>query len=108
MLEKFEGSDLSKEWQFKLNDFEKQDTESFSNDPLEGLNLYGEFNLNIEDFLPDTNPQGQSALPVTPQVSRQALATNNMPVSQTGLTQTEQGLLSEEEKGIRLRQRGMA
>jgi len=72
------------------------------------LNLYGEFDLNVEDFLPDTDPQGQSALPITPEVSRQALATNNMPVSQTGLTQTEQGLLSEEEKGIRLRQRGMA
>ena len=85
MLEKFEGSDLSKELQFKLNDFEKQDTESFSNDPLLG-----------------------ASLSVTPEVSRQALATNNMPVSQTGLTQTEQGLLSEEEKGIRLRQRGMA
>jgi hypothetical protein len=85
MLEKFEGSDLSKEWQFKLNDFEKKDTESFGNDPLLG-----------------------ASLPITPEVSRQALATNNMPVSQTGLTQTEQGLLSEEEKGIRLRQRGMA
>ena len=72
------------------------------------LNLYGEFDLNVEDFLPDTDPQGQSALPITPEVSRQALATNNMPVSQTGLTQTEQGLLSEEEKAIRLRQRGMA
>ena len=72
------------------------------------LNLYGEFDLNVEDFLPDTDPQGQSALPITPEVSSQALATNNMPVSQTGLTQTEQGLLSEEEKAIRLRQRGMA
>ena len=85
MLEKFQGSDLSKEWQFKLNDFEKKDTESFGNDPLLG-----------------------ASLPITPEVSRQALATNNMPVSQTGLTQTEQGLLSEEEKAIRLRQRGMA
>ena len=72
------------------------------------LNLYGEFDLNVEDFLPDTDPQGQSALPITPEVSRQALATNNMPVSQTGLTQTEQGLLSDEEKAIRLRQRGIA
>ena len=77
-------------------------------DAMEGLNLYGEFNLNVEDFLPDTSPQGQSALPVTPQVSSQALATNNIPVSQTGLTPTEQALLSPQEQQIRLRQRGLA
>tara|TARA_R100000005_G_scaffold49440_1_gene23749 strand:- start:1248 stop:5243 length:3996 start_codon:yes stop_codon:yes gene_type:complete len=77
-------------------------------DAMEGLNLYGEFNLNVEDFLPDTNPQGQSALPVTPQVSSQALATNNIPVTQTGLTPTEQALLSPQEQQIRLRQRGLA
>ena len=75
---------------------------------MDQLTLYDNFDLNVEDFLPDTDPQGQSALPITPEVSSQALATNNIPVSQTGLTQTEQGLLSEEEKGIRLRQRGMA
>jgi hypothetical protein len=77
-------------------------------DAMEGLNLYGEFNLNVEDFLPDTSPQGQSALPVTPQVSSQALATNNIPVTQTGLTPTEQALLSPQEQQIRLRQRGLA
>ena len=47
------------------------------------------------------------ATPATPAVSTAALATNNMPVSQTGLTQTEQALLSPEEQQIRLRQRGM-
>ena len=77
-------------------------------DAMESLSLYDEFNLNVEDFLPDTNPQGQSALPVTPQVSSQALATNNIPVSQTGLTPTEQALLSPQEQQIRLRQRGLA
>ena len=77
-------------------------------DAMESLSLYDEFNLNVEDFLPDTNPQGQSALPVTPQVSNQALATNNIPVTQTGMTPTEQALLSPQEQQIRLRQRGLA
>ena len=75
---------------------------------MDQLTLYDDFYLNVEDFLPDTNPQGQSALPVTPQVSNQALATNNIPVTQTGLTPTEQALLSPQEQQIRLRQRGLA
>ena len=75
---------------------------------MDQLTLYDDFYLNVEDFLPDTNPQGQSALPVTPQVSSQALATNNIPVAQTGLTPTEQALLSPQEQQIRLRQRGLA
>ena len=50
----------------------------------------------------------QTPLPTTPAVNTAALATNNIPVSQTGLTQTEQALLSPEEQQIRLRQRGMA
>ena len=74
---------------------------------MDQLTLYDDFYLNVEDFLPDTNPQGQSALPVTPQVSSQALATNNIPVAQTGLTPTEQALLSPQEQQIRLRQRGL-
>ena len=74
---------------------------------MDQLTLYDDFYLNVEDFLPDTSPQGQSALPVTPQVSSQALATNNIPVSQTGLTPTEQALLSPQEQQIRLRQRGL-
>tara|TARA_R100000654_G_scaffold61627_1_gene88562 strand:- start:1518 stop:5513 length:3996 start_codon:yes stop_codon:yes gene_type:complete len=74
---------------------------------MDQLTLYDDFYLNVEDFLPDTNPQGQSALPVTPQVSSQALATNNIPVTQTGLTPTEQALLSPQEQQIRLRQRGL-
>ena len=85
MLEKFEGSDLSKEWQFKLDDFGKKDPQSFNNDPVLG-----------------------ASLPVTPEVSQAALATSGMPVSQTGLTQTEQALLSKEEQSIALRNRGIA
>ena len=34
--------------------------------------------------------------------------TNNVGITNTGLTQTENALLSEEEKAIRLRQRGLA
>ena len=67
--------------------------------------LFGSFDAELDDFLFEdiqTPP-----LPVTPDISRQALATNNIPVSQTGLTQTEQALLSPEEQQIRLRQRGV-
>ena len=45
----------------------------------------------------------------TPQVNPGLLQSNLQPsISQTGLTPSEQALLSEEEKAIRLRQRGMA
>ena len=77
-------------------------------DDLVDLELTEEFNIDIENYLPSYDEMTQAPLPITPEVSRQALATNNMPVSQTGLTQTEQGLLSDEEKAIRLRQRGIA
>ena len=45
----------------------------------------------------------------TPQVDPSIVQApmNNMNVSQTGLTATEQALLSPEEQGMRLRQRGM-
>ena len=46
-------------------------------------------------------------LPIQPSPNQQVVQT--MPtISQTGLTPTEQGLLSEEEKAIRLKQRGLA
>ena len=38
---------------------------------MEGLTLFDEFNLDLEDFLPDTDPQGQSALPLTPMPNQQ-------------------------------------
>ena len=54
--------------------------------------------------------QAQTPLPPTPDVNpalmQQVLPSTN--VMETGLTPTEQALLSEEEKAIRLRQRGMA
>jgi hypothetical protein len=76
---------------------------------LNRLRLDGEFNLNLDDYLPDTDPQGQSALPPTPAVDPAVIQTNQLAsVSQTGLTPSEQALLSPEEQAIRLRQRGMA
>ena len=73
------------------------------------LTLFDDFNLNLEDFLPDTDPQGQSALPPQPMPSNQVIqmsqALGNM---NQGLTPIENALLSEEEKMIKLRQRGLA
>jgi hypothetical protein len=77
-------------------------------DDLRELSFDDQFDIDIEDYLPSYDEAAQAPLPVSPQVTQVALATNNMPVSQTGLTQTEQALLSEEEKAIRLRQRGVS
>ena len=76
---------------------------------LKGQNIYGDFNLRLEDFLPDTDPQGQSALPEQPMPSPGAIQMSQAPgVMNQGLTPVENALLSEEEKQIRLRQRGLA
>ena len=48
-----------------------------------------------------------SVAPITPPIDTGIMQVNT-PLSQTGLTQTEQALLSPEEQSIRLRQRGMA
>ena len=78
---------------------------------MSNLTLFDDFNLQLEYFLPDTDPQGQSALPDTPGVNPANFNTatlNQGTVGTTGLTSTEQALLSPEEQAIRLRQRGMA
>jgi hypothetical protein len=49
---------------------------------------------------------GQAPLPPTPGVSPQLMAQAPQNISQTGLTHTENALLSNEEKAMRLRQRG--
>ena len=73
------------------------------------LRLDGEFDLNLDDYLPDEDLLGQAPLPETPSVNPALIQTNQQAsVSQTGLTPTEQALLSPEEQAIRLRQRGMA
>ena len=48
-----------------------------------------------------------SVAPITPPINTGIMQVNT-PLSQTGLTPTEQALLSPEEQSIRLRQRGMA
>ena len=35
------------------------------NAAMESLTLFDEFNLELSDFLPDSDPEGQSALPPT-------------------------------------------
>jgi hypothetical protein len=76
---------------------------------LKGQNLYGDFNLRLEDFLPDTDPAGGAALPPQPMPSPGAIQMSQAPgVMNQGLTPVENALLSEEEKQIRLRQRGLA
>jgi hypothetical protein len=76
---------------------------------MEIQNLYGDFNLDLENFLPDTDPGGQSALPPTDMPSAAVIQTSQMPTGMNqGLTPVENALLSEEEKQIKLRQRGLA
>ena len=57
------------------------------------------------------DPFSQSSLPETPPVNAATILQPNAiagtTITQTGLTPTEQALLSPEEQGIRLRQRGM-
>jgi len=77
---------------------------------LQIQNLYGDFQLDLENFLPDTEPEGQSALPPTPMPAQEVVQTAAVQapgVINQGLTPTETALLSEEEKQIRLRQRGL-
>ena len=78
---------------------------------LRELSFDDDFNIDIENYLPSYDEMQQSALPETPGVNPQVVSTP-MPapgtVSQSGLTPTEQALLSSEEQQIRLRQRGMA
>jgi hypothetical protein len=71
--------------------------------------LNNQWNFKLEDFLPSAEPQSRAPLPIQPSpdptIVGQVPAQNNM---QTGLTPTEQSLLSQEEQLIRLRQRGLA
>ena len=76
---------------------------------MEIQNLYGDFNLDLENFLPDTDPGGQSARPPTICLAISYTKRHKLPAGMNqGLTPVENALLSEEEKQIRLRQRGLA
>jgi hypothetical protein len=88
MIDAFSGADLSKSFKFNLSDFgveEVQETKPF--DPF------------------------SSALPPTPMPSGEVIQTAAVQapgIMNQGLTPTENALLSEEEKQIRLRSRGLA
>jgi len=64
----------------------------------------------IKPFIsPLTDQRSQTPLPPTPAVDARQVASGNQNISpRTGLTQTESALLSNEEKAMRLRQRGQA
>ena len=75
------------------------------------IQILDEFDIDLQDFLPDSNPQGQSALPPTPMPNAQVVQTAAIPAAgamNQGLTPIENALLSEEEKQIKLRSRGLA
>ena len=55
-----------------------------------------------------TIPKVQTPLPPTPAINAQQFAQATPDITPTGLTHTETALLSNEEKAMRLRQRGMA
>ena len=71
------------------------------------LKLNQEFNINVEDYLLE-NPK-TSVLPLPEQsMPNPEIMQASLPTNQNGLTVTEQALLSDEEKMIRLRDRGLA
>lgn len=70
------------------------------------LRLSDPWTFKLEDFIPSLDPQSRVPLPEQPQPNP-ALVQQTPPVTQTGLTPTEQALLSEEERMIALRNRGM-
>ena len=75
------------------------------------LNINKDFNLRLEDYLPGTPDQVSAPLPPQPQPNPQVVSSMQQQtpnVMQSGLTPTEGALLSEEEKMIKLRQRGLA
>ena len=74
------------------------------------LSFDDDFEIDINDYLtPDPGLLGQM-LPQTPDLNPGVLQSNlqSSAINQQGLTPSEQALLSEEEKAIRLRQRGLA
>jgi hypothetical protein len=75
---------------------------------ISNLGLDDEFEINIEDYLP-SDDMTQYTLPTTPTVDPAMIQpVQQASLTQTGLTPSEQALLSPEEQAIRLRQRGMA
>ena len=66
------------------------------------LKLNQEFNIDVEKYLlPEPDTSMVPPLPEQP-MPNNAIVQSPPPISQTGLTMTEQALLSEEEKMIKL------
>ena len=87
--------------------------ERMENDMIE-LKLNKDFNLNIDNYLIDT--QQTSELLITPNIPKQVsdaapnpqiVNSGQMAQLNEGLTITENALLTDEEKAIKLRERGM-
>ena len=81
---------------------------------LRKLDLDDSFDFEMEEYIEPAQPEGQAQAPqaglpetpgVNPALIKQVLPSTN--VMETGLTPTEQALLSNEEKAIKLRDRGM-
>ena len=81
---------------------------------LRGLSFDDDFDefINVEDYIQDeSEPVASLPLPNMPMPSQQVIQTAALPATGTmnqGLTPIENALLSEEEKMIKLRQRGLA
>jgi len=74
---------------------------------LNRMKLNQDFYIRPEDWVtPGPSLFGQAPLPATPGVSPQLITQAPQNITQTGLTHTENALLSNEEKAMRLRQRG--
>ena len=83
---------------------------------LKKLSLDGEFDIEIGDYVAETGQPMASAPPTpqvsptmaTPQIDPNLMTQGPQNITQTGLTHTENALLSNEEKAMRLRQRGLS
>jgi len=74
---------------------------------MKKLNLDDKFDITLNNFIEPKIPT--QPLPPTPDVDPAMIQpVQQATVTQTGLTPSEQALLSPEEQAIRLRQRGMA
>jgi hypothetical protein len=73
---------------------------------MKKLTLDDEFDITLNNFIEPKIPT--QPLPPTPAIDPNVIQpVQQASVSQTGLTPSEQALLSPEEQAIRLRQRGM-
>ena len=78
---------------------------------FQGQSIDQPWNFKLENYLPAADPQSSAPLPLQPQPNPQVVSSMQQQtpnVMQSGLTPTEGALLSEEEKMIALRNRGLA